>query len=73
MGRSTAVIGFWLVHCMRDPERYLRGPVQEMLDAIAAGTLRPVVGAEYAFADAAQAHRDLRDRSSVGKLVLRVS
>lgn len=73
MGRSSAVIGFWLVHCMQDPERYMRGPVQGMLDAIAAGELKPVVGGEYSFADAAQAHRDLRSRASVGKLVLRIS
>lgn len=73
MGRSSAVIGFWLVHCMQNPQMYMRGPVQRMLDAIAAGELKPVVGGEYAFADAAQAHRDLRSRASVGKLVLRIS
>ncbi|MGI8879214.1 MAG: quinone oxidoreductase family protein [Jatrophihabitans sp.] len=71
MGRSTAVIGFWLVHCMQDPQRWMRGPVQELLDLTASGALRPVIGGEYDLSGVAQAHRDLRSRASVGKLVLR--
>ena len=34
------------------------------------GELRPVVGASYPLDQAADAHRALLDRSSVGKLVL---
>jgi NADPH:quinone reductase len=70
MGRSRGVIGFWLAHCMVDPARHLAGPMRELLDLTVAGALRPVVGATYGLSDAAQAHRDLRARSTVGKLVL---
>jgi NADPH2:quinone reductase len=69
MGRSTAVIGFWLVHVVQRPELLARA-VNELLALIATGELRPVVGETYPLAAAADAHRALLDRSSVGKLVL---
>jgi NADPH:quinone reductase len=70
MGRSRGVIGFWLVHAMADPARHLATPMRELLDLTAAGDLRPVVGATYGLSEAPQAHRDLRERRSVGKLLL---
>ncbi|WP_052668921.1 quinone oxidoreductase family protein [Nitriliruptor alkaliphilus] len=70
MGRSRAVVGFWLVHAMKNPQRHLAAPMQELLHLTAAGDLRPVVGGTYALSDAAEAHRDLRARRSVGKLLL---
>lgn len=70
LGRSRGVLGFWLAHCMSDPERYLADPMRELLSLVSSGDLRPVVGATYALSDAAQAHRDLRARSTVGKLLL---
>ncbi|MFA9446536.1 zinc-binding alcohol dehydrogenase family protein [Egicoccus sp. AB-alg6-2] len=70
MRRSRGVIGFWLAHAMSDPQRHLAAPMQELFALTASGTLRPVVGGTYPLADAAQAHRDLRERRSVGKLLL---
>lgn len=70
MGRSWAVVGFWLAHAMRDPDRHLATPMRELLDLTAAGDLRPVVGATYGLSQAAEAHRDLRARRTVGKLLL---
>ncbi len=70
MARSQAVIGFWLAHAMRDPERLLRDPMAELLAHVEAGRLRPVVGATYGLSEARTAHEDLRARRSVGKLVL---
>ncbi|MHA3702298.1 quinone oxidoreductase family protein [Jatrophihabitans sp. YIM 134969] len=67
MARSHAVIGFWLVH-VKPPA--MAEAVTGLLDMIAAGELRPVIGATYPLAEAAAAHRALLDRSSVGKLVL---
>jgi NADPH2:quinone reductase len=69
MARSQAVIGFWLVHVAQRPG-LLAEAVTDLLAAIADGSLRPVVGASYPLAQAADAHRALRDRSSTGKLVL---
>jgi NADPH2:quinone reductase len=69
MAHSTAVVGFWLAHCLRRPE-LLREPVAALLAMVADGRLRPVVGATYPLAEAAEAHRELLSRRSVGKLVL---
>ena len=68
--RSRGVIGFWLAHCMTEPERHLAGTMAELLSLTADGTLRPIVGGSYGLSQAAQAHRDLRARRTVGKLVL---
>jgi len=70
MRRSRGVIGFWLAHCMADPDRFLRGPMTELLELVAGGELRPVVGGTYPLGEAARAHADLRARRSVGKLLL---
>lgn len=70
MSRSRGVIGFWLAHATADPQRHLAAPMDELFALVAAGDLRPVVGGTYALADAAQAHRDLRERRTVGKLLL---
>ena len=70
MQRSRGVIGFWLMHCMRDPERHLQTPMRELLELTAEGALTPLVGATYPLGEAAQAHRDLLERRSMGKLLL---
>jgi NADPH2:quinone reductase len=69
MAHSRAVIGFWLVHCMRRPEM-LAGPMKELLDLTAGGRLRPIVGGEYPLSEARRAHEDMRARRTVGKLLL---
>ncbi|GAB2475985.1 zinc-binding dehydrogenase [Jatrophihabitans fulvus] len=69
IGRSTAVVGFWLVHVMQRPQLFAEA-VTDLLGAIASGDIRPVVGETYSLDNAADAHRALLDRSSVGKLVL---
>ena len=68
--RSQGVIGFWLAHAMRDPAHHLAAPMRELLELTVAGDLTPVVGGTYPLSEAAQAHRDLRERRTVGKLVL---
>jgi NADPH2:quinone reductase len=69
MGRSRAVIGFWLAHLGRRPE-LLGGPVRELLELVRDGTLTTVTGGSYPLAEAGQAHADIRSRRTVGKLVL---
>jgi NADPH:quinone reductase len=69
MARSRAVIGFWLAHCFSRPEM-LRGPVGELMDLVAAGELRAIVGGTYPLAEARRAHEDIRARRTTGKLVL---
>jgi NADPH2:quinone reductase len=67
--RSRAVMGFWLAHCLGKPGM-VHEPMAEMLDLVAAGTLRPVVGTTYRLEDARIAHEHLRARGTIGKLVL---
>ena len=70
MARSQGVIGFWLAHAMRDPARLLAAPMAELLDLVAQGSLRAVVGDTYPLSEARRAHEDLRGRRTVGKLLL---
>lgn len=69
MRGSRTVAGFWLADCFTAPEM-LAGPVAELLELTAAGTLKPLVGGDYPMSDVASAHLDLRSRKTVGKLVL---
>ncbi|HEV7917983.1 MAG TPA: zinc-binding dehydrogenase [Solirubrobacterales bacterium] len=69
MGRSRAVVGFWLAHCYLVPGM-LDIAISELLGLIAAGELRPVVGGSYPLAEARRAHEDIRGRGTTGKLVL---
>jgi NADPH2:quinone reductase len=66
---SRTVVGFWLTNCIGRPGM-VHEPMAEMLELVAAGDLRPIVGETYALADAKLAHEDLRSRRSTGKLVL---
>jgi len=66
---SKSVVGFWLIDCLARPGM-LAEPLAELFELTGSGAVRPLLGGEYALADAAQAHRDLRARGTVGKLVL---
>jgi NADPH2:quinone reductase len=63
------VIGFWLVHVVQRPA-LLAEAVNDLLALIADGAIKPVIGRTYPLAQAADAHRALLSRTSVGKLVL---
>jgi NADPH2:quinone reductase len=69
MSRSTAVIGFWLVHVVQRPAM-LAAAVNDLLGMLDRGELRAVIGDSYLLETAADAHRALLDRSSRGKLIL---
>jgi NADPH2:quinone reductase len=67
--KSRSVVGFWLAHCMARPQ-LLAEPVRELLDMVAAGELRPLVGGTYPLAEARRAHEDMLARTTTGKLVI---
>ena len=69
MAASRGVIGFWLVHLLRSPER-LNEAMEDMFTAAGAGHLELIVGGSYPLAEARRAHEDLRARTTTGKLVL---
>ncbi len=69
MARSTAVIGFWLMHVVQRPQMMAEA-VNDLLGMLADGSLQAVLGGTYSLDTVAEAHRALLDRSSTGKLVL---
>src|ERR671930_392064 len=69
MGRSRAVIGFWLMHCMGKPEM-VDEALRDLYARAARGELRAVVGATYPLSEARQAQIDLAERRTTGKVLL---
>jgi NADPH2:quinone reductase len=69
MRRSQAVVGFWLMHCLRNPGM-VAGPLAELFALTAEGRLRVVEGEAYGLSEARRAHEDLQARRTSGKLVL---
>jgi NADPH2:quinone reductase len=58
-----------LAHYTRTPDEF-SWRAGELLEAIANGTITVTVGGRYRLEDAAQAHRDLEGRKTVGSVVL---
>jgi NADPH2:quinone reductase len=69
MKKSRAVIGFWLMHYLGQPEM-IDEALADLFARAAREELRVVVGGTYPLADAAQAQIDLRERRTRGKLLL---
>lgn len=69
MATSRGVIGFWLMHLIREPER-LGEALADMFEAIRSGELEVIVGDTYPLEEARRAHEDIRARRTTGKLVL---
>jgi NADPH2:quinone reductase len=69
MGRSRAVVGFWLVHCLGRADM-LQEPLADLYARAAGGELRVVVGATYPLSEARQAQIDLAGRRTTGKVLL---
>ena len=70
VGRNVGVQGFYLGRLMGFRPELVQESVRELLALWREGTIRPVVGAEYALEDAAAAHDLIASRASTGKVVL---
>ncbi len=66
---SRGVVGFYLFHCLGRPGMF-GDALSELFERALKGELRAVVGHTYPLAQAAQAHIDLRERRTTGKLLL---
>ncbi|HTZ65058.1 MAG TPA: NADPH:quinone oxidoreductase family protein [Solirubrobacteraceae bacterium] len=66
---SRAVVGFYLFHCFERPGMFDEA-LTDLFARAARGELRVVVGQTYGLADARQAHIDLRERRTTGKLLI---
>jgi NADPH:quinone reductase len=69
MGRSRAVVGFWLVNCLGRPAM-VDEALADLFARAQRGELRAVVGATYPLSQARQAQIDLAERRTTGKVVL---
>lgn len=70
---AQTISGFSLWSLLGDPARRgaaLRASYQRLFGAVADGTLAVEIGHRFALADAAEAHRLIESRGSVGKIVL---
>jgi len=66
---SRAVVGFYLFHCLTRPAMFTDA-LSDLFARAGRGEIEAVVGNTYPLEQAPQAHIDLRDRRSTGKLLL---
>ena len=71
VGRNVSVAGFYLGRLMKLQPELVQSAAQDVLALWEAGDVKPVVGSEYALADAAEAHRAIEARETFGKVILR--
>jgi NADPH2:quinone reductase len=66
---SRSVVGFYVFHCLQRPAM-VADALADLFARATRGELRTVIGGTYPLAQAAQAHIDLRERRTTGKLLL---
>jgi NADPH:quinone reductase len=66
---SRSVVGFYLFHCLERPGMVAEA-LADLFARAARGELRTIIGGTYPLERAAQAHIDLRERRTTGKLLL---
>jgi NADPH2:quinone reductase len=67
---SKSVLGFWLVALIARRRDLIRSMTADLLGAVASGELEVVIGNTYPLGEAAQAHKDIQERRTTGKLLL---
>jgi NADPH2:quinone reductase len=70
VGRNLGLQGFYLGRLMRHRPDVVREAIGDVVDLWEQGAVKPLVGATFALDDAADAHRLIEARRSVGKVVL---
>lgn len=70
VGRNTGLQGFYLGRLLRHRPEVVQEAVGELLELWGAGAIRPLVRSTFGLDQAAEAHRLVEERRSVGKVVL---
>jgi NADPH2:quinone reductase len=70
VGRNTGLQGFYLGRLLRHRPEIVHQAIGELLDLWRDGAIRPLVRSTFALDEAAEAHRLVEERRSVGKVVL---
>ncbi|WP_209121352.1 NADPH:quinone oxidoreductase family protein [Alkalihalobacillus sp. BA299] len=69
MQRNVSVVGFWLVHILKETKLY-KESVKELLSYIGQRKLKLIIGKTMQLEDAEKAHQLIEGRKTIGKLVL---
>ena len=70
VGRNVGVQGFYLGRLMQRQPGVVREAAADLLRLWDAGKMRPIVGATFPLAEAAEAHHLVESRQSTGKVIL---
>jgi NADPH2:quinone reductase len=70
VGRNVGFQGFYLGRLMRHRRDVVQEAIDHLLRLWQEGAVKPVVGATFPLAEAAEAHRLIEERRSMGKVVL---
>ncbi len=70
VGRNTGLQGFYLGRLLRHRPEVVQEAVGELLELWKSGAIRPLVRSTFGLDQAAEAHRLVEERRSVGKVVL---
>jgi NADPH2:quinone reductase len=70
VGRNLGLQGFYLGRLLRHRPDVVREAIGELLALWEEGAFKPLVGSTFPLSEAAEAHRLIEDRRSVGKVVL---
>jgi NADPH2:quinone reductase len=68
--RSKSVLGFWLVALIARRRDLIGSMTADLLGAVASGELEVSISNTYPLSEAAQAHKDMQERRTTGKLLL---
>jgi NADPH:quinone reductase len=69
MYKNQAIIGYWLTSQLRRPDR-IAAAMKDLMQYLASGKLEVIVGETFPLVEAAEAHRAISDRKTIGKVVL---
>ena len=69
MYKNQAIIGYWLTAQLRRPDRIALAAM-ELMQFLTSGKLEIIVGQTFPLAQAAEAHRAISERKTMGKVVL---
>ena len=70
VGRNVGLQGFYLGRLMRHRPDVVREAIGEVVRLWEEGAVKPLVGSTFPLSEAAEAHRLIEERRSVGKVVL---
>ena len=71
MYKNQAIIGYWLAAQMSRTDHIAKA-VMELMQYLISGKLEIIVGQTFPLAEAAEAHRAIAERKTMGKVVLLV-